>query len=171
MCCSSRADCRPWDSVRSEHEVAAQIRLSPRLDREAFQFRTPSHRSPYLQDPPLGRAGRVAKSHGLNGRWGRASSAKWRAVSVRLTAPRAKLTKVLRMAPFLRHVSLVHTNFIQPGDAMSVGQRVVCIEGQPLDASSRKRFQGLAGGDPRFAWRGRRSLLLRLWLPSQCCQP
>jgi Na+-transporting NADH:ubiquinone oxidoreductase subunit NqrF len=28
----------------------------------------------------------VAKPHGLNGRWGRANSAKWRAVSVRLTA-------------------------------------------------------------------------------------
>jgi len=78
---------RTSDAAISANEVSAEIRLGPCQRLQSFQFRTSPRQSPNLQSSPLGRFGRVANPDGLNCEAGRATSANWRTVSDRLTAP------------------------------------------------------------------------------------
>jgi len=82
---------RTRDAPVSADEDAAKVRFRPCLDPQPLFSGTPSRRSPDLQATPLGRIDRVAGARELTGRVQSDSSAKWRRVRIRLTAPPATL--------------------------------------------------------------------------------
>jgi transposase-like protein len=75
------------------NEELAEVRLGSRQCPQPLQLRTSPHRHTYLQDPPLGRAGRMAKPHGLNPAVREHRCANRRQVAVRLTAPPASCSQ------------------------------------------------------------------------------
>ena len=69
------------------YEVATEVRFSSGQRPQSLRQRSSPHRKTDLQRKPLGRPGLVAKPYGLIENGGMHQSAKWRRVSVRLTAP------------------------------------------------------------------------------------
>jgi transposase-like protein len=53
-------------SKRQRRKDLAKVRLNTRFDKQSFQSRPPSQQSFRLQEEPLGSAGRVASTGGMN---------------------------------------------------------------------------------------------------------